>query len=90
MRLIVALISSALVAAPAFAQTAGGVMGGSGAGLTEHPGPSENNADAGEPGTAPNGERLICRRINTTTGSRLRTRKVCRTAQQWRAEQRAS
>jgi hypothetical protein len=88
MKLIVALISSALVAAPALAQTSGGVMSGSGAELSETQTPPESTADASEP--APEGERMVCRRVETTSGSRLATRRVCRTAEQWRAAQRGS
>jgi len=88
MRLIVALISSALVAAPAFAQTAGGRIIGSGAELSEGRNAPESTANASEP--APDGERRICRRIETGSDSRLANRKVCRTAEQWRAAQRAS
>jgi len=88
MRVIVALISSALVAAPALAQTSGGALTGSGAALSQGPDTSESGADAGT--AAANSERLVCRRVETTSGSRLATRRVCRTAEQWRAAQRGS
>lgn len=33
-------------------------------------------------------ERLVCRRVDTGSNSRLASRRVCRTPEQWRAEQR--
>jgi hypothetical protein len=86
MRFIVALISSALVAAPALAQTSGGVMSGSGAELSDSRDAPESTSDAGEAAA----ERMICRRIEAVSGSRLSTRRVCRTAEQWRAAQRSN
>jgi hypothetical protein len=88
MRLIVALISSALVAVPALAQTSGGVMSGSGAELSETQNTPETTADANAP--APEAERMVCRRVEAISGSRLATRRVCRTAEQWRNAQRGS
>lgn len=34
------------------------------------------------------GERLICRRISDSSTSRMASRRVCRTAEQWRQAQR--
>lgn len=87
MKLIVALISSALVAAPAFAQTSGGVMSGSGAELSESRDTPESTSDAGT--AEADGERRICRRVETGSSSRMSTRRVCKTAEEWRAAQRA-
>ena len=36
-----------------------------------------------------NGERLICRRVDTGGPSRMNRRRVCRTAAEWRALQRS-
>lgn len=36
-----------------------------------------------------NGERLICRRVDTGGASRMNRRRVCRTAAEWRAAQRS-
>lgn len=36
-----------------------------------------------------NGERLICRRVDTGGPSRMNRRRVCRTAAEWRASQRS-
>ena len=87
MRAFVVLISSFLVAAPAFAQSSMGSVSGSAAELsTESEAPertgaaSERNAD---------GERRICRRIEADSSSRMATRRVCRTAAEWRESQRA-
>jgi hypothetical protein len=49
--------------------------------------PSERERLQEEPtAQAPaNGERLICRRIASGTASRMGSRRVCRTAAEWRA-----
>ena len=76
-----------VVAAPAFAQGSGGVVSGSGAGLSSQSDASDSDeSDA----RADDGERRICRRIPTSSGSRMATRRVCRTAQEWRDSQRES
>ena len=83
MRLPVILLSGLLLAGPAFAQASGGVMTGSGAELAtrsaEVPEDAERGGEAGE-----DGERRICRRVETATGSRMSYQRVCMTARQWR------
>ena len=68
------------LAAPASAQMATGAMN---TGLT----PSEREEPQLESAaeTSANGERLICRRIASGTASRMGSRRVCRTAAEWRA-----
>lgn len=88
MRVFVALFSSILIAAPALAQTSGGVMSGSGAELSESRDVPESTSDAGA--AESDGERRICRRVETGSSSRLSTRRVCKTAEEWRATQRGS
>lgn len=71
-----------LIAAPALAQsgsTPGGSLSGQARNMPE---------GASEPGVNENGERLICRRINATE-SRMASRRVCKTAREWRDYERS-
>ena len=76
-----------LSTSPVLAQS-GGTMSGSGAALT-----SQNDAQDGSAAdsdrAAPT-ERLICRRVETDSSSHMGTRRICRTAQQWRDAQRSN
>ncbi len=81
MKFQVALIAGLLAATPAFAQGE----------------PATVNADRGATGqgdarrtgdTNEQGERLICRMSRTSSTSRMSSRRVCRTAEQWRQVQR--
>ena len=78
MRFAIVGLSALLVASPALALGQSGAVGGSSVRSTnEGPqGPSE--AGAGE-----NGERRICRRIDSTA-NRTSARRVCLTAREWR------
>ena len=83
MRFVLVACACFALAAPASAQMASGAMN---TGLT----PTERSQapeEASESQPA-NGERLICRRVETGTASRMGSRRVCRTAEQWRASQR--
>jgi hypothetical protein len=77
-----------LLAGPAFAQSGGGSVSGSGADLSSQNDTPESTGDSGQRGT--DGERRICRRVETTSTSRMSTRRICRTAQEWRETQRAN
>jgi|GEM_PF-1564331 len=84
MKAIVA-ICVLFVAAPAFAQTSVRSIGGGG----ETSGNTATTQTSGEAATpAGDGERLICRRLEPISGSRVSARRVCRTAEQWRELQR--
>jgi hypothetical protein len=85
MKAIGVAICVLFVAAPAFAQTSGGVMTGSGGELSDHS-TTETSSEAATP--AAEGERVICRRVEALSGSRVSSRRVCRTAEQWREAQR--
>ena len=83
MRFVFVASACLACAAPTSAQMAGGAMN---TGLTpteRQKQPSEDSASS-QPA---NGERLICRRIEAGTASRMGSRRVCRTAEQWRAAQ---
>jgi hypothetical protein len=85
MKMIVAFASVALLAAPAFAQSGnGGVSGSAGELATQN----ETPESTGNAGQGADGERRICRRVETGSQSRMTYRRVCRTAQEWRAAQR--
>lgn len=86
MRAFVVAISCLFVAAPAFAQSSTGSVSGSAAELTERGDIPESSGPSGA--DAAGGERRICRRVGTESSSRMATRRVCRTAQEWRAAQR--
>lgn len=84
MRLQVALLAGLLAASPAFAQdqpTNVGVVGMERGTTT----PTDTRRTGA---TNQDGERLICQMMQTSTTSRMSTRRVCRTAQQWRALER--
>ena len=88
MKMFVAFASVALLASPAFAQGGSGSVSGSAGELATQ----TDNSDAGDSdgAQAPNGERLICRRVqNDSSTRRTNSRRICRTAQQWREAQRA-
>ena len=88
MKALIALISGALLAAPALAQTMSGPTG-SGAGLAaDNQEMAESTGPSNERTT--DGERRICRRIDTGIGTRMAYRRVCRTAAEWRRIQRGS
>jgi len=87
MKAFIALISGALLASPALAQAMAGPTG-SGAGLAADNQESTESAGASDERAA-DGERRICRRIDTGAGSRMNMRRVCRTAAEWRRMQRA-
>jgi len=83
MKAIAVAICVFLTAAPALAQMSG-MTGGSHSQMTSNSDEQEN----AESSTAANGERLICRRVEPPSGSRVSARRICRTAEQWRAAQR--
>ena len=86
MKMIVAFASVALLAAPAFAQS--GTVSGSAAELSAQNDATETSETDATQGA--NGERLICRRVqNDSSTRRTNSRRICRTAQQWREAQRA-
>jgi len=89
MKAFVALISGVLLASPALAQSMDGGPSGSGAGLAaENQDVPESTGTASE--QSADDERRICRRVETTSASRMATRRVCRTAAEWRTAQRGS
>ena len=78
MKAFVVAISCLLAAAPAFAQgTVGGVSGSAGELATQN----DTAESSGEGGRTADGERRICRRIQTGSTSRMSPRQVCRTAE---------
>lgn len=86
MKAFVALISGVLLASPALAQAMTGPTG-SGAGLSADNQESPESTGASNERAA-DGERRICRRVDTGLGSRMAYRRVCRTAAEWRRLQR--
>ena len=85
MKMIVAFASVALLAAPAFAQSGGGTVSGSAGELATQ---NETPESTGNAGQGADGERRICRRVETGSQSRMTYRRVCRTAEEWRTSQR--
>ena len=85
MKMIVAFASVVLMASPAFAQGSTGTVSGSAGELATQGDTPESTGQAGQNA---DGERRICRRIETGSQSRMTTRRVCRTAEEWRAAQR--
>jgi hypothetical protein len=84
MKLAVLAVASLLIATPALAQ----VTGASGSnGSTIETGQQNLPEGASEGGRNANGERLICRRVEAGSSSRMSTRRVCLTAREWRERQ---
>jgi hypothetical protein len=85
MKMFVAFASVALLASPALAQGGSGSVSGSAGELQTQNDIPESTGQAGQNA---DGERRICRRIETDSSTRRASRRVCRTAQEWRAAQR--
>jgi hypothetical protein len=78
MKSLTLFATALLLASPAIAQQTSNGAGGavrSGGAVPE---------GSSEPGVTGSGERKICRRVEST-GSRSTTRRVCKTAAEWRA-----
>jgi hypothetical protein len=86
MKAFVVAFCGVLLASPAVAQTSG-TMTGSGAELS---GPSTPETGNDSNARTADGEHRICRRVEISSGSRMATRRVCHTAEEWRAIQNAS
>lgn len=82
MKAFVAAMSFLVLATPALAQNNPRV------GL-DHGGDRTPSDTAHSGDTNAEGERLICRVVNTSSTSRMASRRVCRTAQQWREASRS-
>ena len=77
---------SMLAAAPAFAQGGSGSVSGSAGELATQ---GDTPESTGASGRTAEGERRICRRVETGSQSRMTTRRVCRPAEEWRTAQQA-
>jgi len=82
MKALVVFISGLVLAGPAFAQSSMGSVGGLGGELATQNDTPESTGEANQRGA--DGERRICRRVETDSSSRMATRRVCRTAAEWR------
>lgn len=80
-----ALIALAALAASSAALAQQGTMSGSGASLTDAPS-LEKQEGPSTAGRNENGERRICRRVEST-GTRNNRRQLCLTAREWREMQ---
>ncbi len=85
MKIFVAFASVVLLASPAFAQGGSGSVSGSAGEMQTQ---SDIPGSTGQAGQNADGERRICRRIDTDSSTRRASRRVCRTAQEWREAQR--
>lgn len=85
MKMFVAFASVALVASPVFAQSGSSSVSGSAGELSSQ---NETPESTGPNGQGADGERRICRRVETGSQSRMTYRRVCKTAEEWRATQR--
>ena len=84
MKLAVLAVASLLIATPAVAQVTG-ASGSNGSNIET--GQQNLPEGATEGGRNSNGERLICRRVEAGSSSRMATRRVCLTAREWRQRQ---
>jgi len=87
MKAFVALISAALLASAALAQSTDGPTGSGAALGADNREIPDNTSTSAEP-TA-DGARRICRRVAISSNSRMSTRRVCRTAAEWREADRS-
>jgi hypothetical protein len=85
---LVALISGAFLASSALAQTPDGGPTGNGNAVAERADAPEGSGASDAPEAAD--ERRICRRVDADVSSRLSSRRVCRTAAEWRRSNRSS
>ena len=76
-------VASLLIAAPALASTGDNATGGTAVERTETEAGGANETQPSEAGN-----RRICRNVDYGAGSRVSTRRVCMTADQWRAQRR--
>lgn len=79
MKAFVALVSGALLAGPAFAQSEPVHGAHFDQGISSAPGDTHRTGDMNE-----RGERLICRNQASTSASRMGARRVCHTQAEWR------
>jgi hypothetical protein len=86
MKAFVVAISCLLAATPAFAQSSTGSVSGGAAELATQ---NDTPESTGDNARTAEGERRICRRVETGSTSRMSSRRVCRTAEEWREAQRA-
>lgn len=77
MKALAAALTLFALSSPAFAQD--GPRTAAGRGTDETPVTSDQSGDS-----EAQGERRICRRTEADSGSRMGTRRVCRTASEWR------
>ncbi|WP_166037680.1 DUF3421 domain-containing protein [Sphingosinicella sp. YJ22] len=84
MKLAVVAVASLLIATPSLAQVTG-ASGSNGSNIET--GQQNLPEGASEGGRNANGERLICRRVEAGSSSRMSTRRVCLTAREWRERQ---
>ncbi len=78
MRTVILAISSLVIATPAMAQPQ------SASGASVATGQANLPEVSSEAGTTADGQRKVCRRIETDSTSRMATRRVCLTASEWR------
>ena len=95
MKTLAVLMLALLLPSAALAQHAHGATTGNGSETTTTTSPpAGNDGSDGRTQTAEtgaNGERLICRRVGSSnTGTRLARQRMCKTAAQWRAFDRAN
>ena len=85
MKAFVVFASVVFTAAPAFAQGSSGTVSGSAGELATQ---NDTPESTGNSSQTADGERRICRRVETGSQSRMTYRRVCRTAEEWRTAQR--
>ncbi|HEY5710369.1 MAG TPA: hypothetical protein VIT38_00620 [Allosphingosinicella sp.] len=91
MKSIIVAISAMLMAAPALAQSPPGTPGTPGDVMSHNGGLLfDRNEDAGANATAVPGDGRTCRRVEAGSGSRMKTRRLCLTAEGWRNRQRVN
>lgn len=88
MKAFVVFFSGLLMAAPVFAQGSSEVSTGNGGGASAERSAAQEDSSTSSEGEG--GDRRICRRIETASGSRMSYRRLCMTADQWRTFNRRS
>jgi long-subunit fatty acid transport protein len=81
MKAMIAAACGLLIAGAATAQVASNGAVGSGAGLSSQSDTADNASSSAQNN---DGVHRICRRVETSSASRMSTRRICRTAEEWR------
>jgi hypothetical protein len=88
MKMLAFSVTALLLASPAFSQLPPGTGYTPGDVLAQNGGLLDGNGNVRTDGDLNDGQHRICRRVATSSGSRMSTRRLCLTPEGWRNYQR--